>query len=96
MLPRRIQPPYHAGAVERMPAPRFAQHRAGAMDAPAPPVTTTLLLRGGRALSAFRRERLLRRVRMRHPSIAGIDGRWIHIFSARWWISRTKSMDSSH
>ena len=60
------------------------------------PVTTTLLLRGGRALSAFRRERLLRRVRTRHPSIAGVDGRWIYFArtgdAASWLVERLERL----
>ena len=79
-----------------MPAPRFAQHRAGAMDLPPPPVTATLLLRGGCALPALRRERLLRRVRTRHPSITGVDGRWIYFArtggAASWPVERLERL----
>ena len=66
------------------------------MDIPTPPVTTTLLLRGGCALSAFRRERLLRCARTRHPSIAGIDGRWIYFArtgdTASWLVGRLERL----
>ena len=48
------------------------------MDAPAPLVTTVLTFRGGYVLPAFRRERLLERVRAREPSVAGLDGRRIY------------------
>ena len=77
-------------------AVRFTYHHAGAMDAPAPPVTVTLLLRGRRALSAFRRERLLRRVRAHHPSITGLDGRWVYFARAGdvapWLVERLERL----
>ena len=66
------------------------------MDAPAPPVTTTLLLRGKRVLSAFRRGRLLRRVRAHHPSITDLDGRWIYFArtgdAAPWLVERLERL----
>ena len=52
--------------------------RARPMDAPAPLVTTVLTFRGGCVLPAFRRERLLERVRAREPSVTGLDGRRIY------------------
>ena len=48
------------------------------MDPPTPPATAVLMLRGGRALPAFRRERLLESARAREPSVTGLDGRWIY------------------
>ena len=77
-------------------AVRFAYHRTGVMDAPAPPVTTTLLLRGKCVLSAFRRGRLLRRVRAHHPSITDLDGRWIYFArtgdAAPWLVERLERL----
>ena len=48
------------------------------MDAPAPPVTAVLMLRGRRALPSFRRGRLLERARAREPSVTALDGRWVY------------------
>ena len=66
------------------------------MNAPFPSVTATLLLQGGRALSAFRRERLLLRVRTRHPAVTGLDGRWIYFArsgdTAPWLIERLERL----
>ena len=53
-------------------------HRARPMDAPAPPVTAVLMLRGRRALPSFRRGRLLERARAREPSVTALDGRWVY------------------
>ena len=48
------------------------------MDAPAPPVTAILLFQGGRALPAFRRERLVERARACAPSVIDLDARWVY------------------
>ena len=60
------------------------------------PVTTTLLFRGRHALPALRRERLLRRARARHPSITGLDGRWIYFArtgdAAPWLVGRLERL----
>ena len=75
---------------------QFAYHDAGTMDASAPQFTTNLLLRGGRTLSAFRRERLLRRVRACRPAVTGLDGRWIYFARAvdatPWLIERLERL----
>ena len=52
------------------------------MDAPAPPVTAFLLLRGMPALAAFRRERLVERARAYEPTVTDLDGRWIYFVRA--------------
>ena len=59
-------------------AARFEYHRGRQMNAPASPVSAILLFRGGRALSAFRRARLVERVRADAPTVRDIDGRWIY------------------
>ena len=67
------------GSMPRAAGPAQSEHpRARPMDAPAPLVTTVLTFRGGYVLPAFRRERLLERVRAREPSVTGLDGRWIY------------------
>ena len=57
---------------------RFEYHRARYMDAPAPPLTSFLLFRGRPALAAFRRERLVERVRACRPGITDLHGRWVY------------------
>ena len=52
------------------------------MDATPPPAIATLLFRGGVALPAFRRERLVERARALVPSIAAIDGCWVYFARA--------------
>ena len=65
--------------MPRAAGPAQSEHpRARPMDAPAPLVTTVLTFRGGYVLPAFRRERLLERVRAREPSVTGLDGRRIY------------------
>ena len=59
-----------------------AYHCAPQMDATPPPAIATLLFRGGVALPAFRRERLVERARALVPSIAAIDGCWVYFARA--------------
>ena len=68
------------------------------MDAPAPAPSATafLILRGRPALPAFRRERLLERVRASEPAVTGLDGRWVYFAGAgdvsEWIVERLERL----
>jgi len=59
-------------------AVRFKYHLGRQMNAPASPVSAILLFHGRRALSTFRRARLVERVRADTPAVHDIHGRWIY------------------
>ena len=81
---------------------QFEYHRARQMDAPAPPVTTILLLQGRRALPAFRRERLVESACANEPSVTDLDARWLYFVrtggdTAAWIVERLEQLlDASY
>ena len=66
------------------------------MDVPASPVSAILLFRGKRALSAFRRTRLVERVRADAPAVSDLHGRWIYFVrsgdTAGWVVERLEHL----
>ena len=73
-------------------AVRFKYHHGRQMNAPASPVSAILLFHGRRALSTFRRARLVERVRVDTPAVHDIHGRWIYFVrssdASRWVVER--------
>ena len=66
------------------------------MDAPAPSVAAILLFQGRKVLSAFRRERLVKRVQACVPLVTDLNGHWVYFVRSHdisaWSIERIEQL----